>query len=112
MARVPNARSGGTGGSTIRGASSSSEDSRFPHRQADRYQRSTTNGPPFRGSEASPLEPFFAIPETRSYLIPDVSHARDALAMVAKNGTPEEIARVRAAVKRRFPGFEIDGLGS
>jgi hypothetical protein len=48
----------------------------------------------------------FAIPETRSYPIPDVSHARDALAMVSKNGTPEEIARVRAAVKRRFPGIQ------
>jgi hypothetical protein len=52
----------------------------------------------------------FALPETRSYPIPDVSHARDALAMVSKNGTPEEIARVRAAVKRRFPGIRIAGL--
>jgi hypothetical protein len=49
----------------------------------------------------------FAIPETRRYRIHDVSHARDALAMVSKNGTREDIARVRAAVKRRFPGITI-----
>jgi hypothetical protein len=30
--------------------------------------------------------------------------------MVSKNGTPEEIARVRAAVKRRFPGITIAGV--
>lgn len=42
----------------------------------------------------------FAIPETRSYPIHDMSHARNALAR--SSGKPEE-ARVRAAVHRHFP---------
>ena len=41
-----------------------------------------------------------------SYPIPDEDHARMALAMVKKHGTPEEQARVRAAVKRKFPGIK------
>lgn len=45
----------------------------------------------------------FAIPETKSYPIPDASHARNALARVAQHGTPAEKKRVRAAVKRKFP---------
>lgn len=45
----------------------------------------------------------FAIPETKSYPIPDRPHAANALARVAANGTPEEKARVKAAVKRKFP---------
>lgn len=47
----------------------------------------------------------FAIPEKRAYPIPDESHARNALARVAQHGTPEEKARVRAAVKRKFPNI-------
>ena len=34
------------------------------------------------------------------------SHARMALAMVAKHGTPEEKKKVRAAVARKFPGIK------
>ena len=41
-----------------------------------------------------------------SYPIPDESHARSALSMVAQHGTSEEKAKVRAAVKRKFPGIE------
>ena len=41
-----------------------------------------------------------------SYPIPDKEHARMALAMVAKHGTPEEKKRVRAAVARKFPGIK------
>jgi hypothetical protein len=41
-----------------------------------------------------------------SYPIPDESHARSALSMVVKHGTSEEKAKVRAAVKRKFPGIE------
>ena len=44
----------------------------------------------------------FAIPEDRAYPIPDKSHADNALSRVSGNGTPEEKARVRAPVKRRF----------
>lgn len=45
----------------------------------------------------------FAIPETRSYPIHNKSHARNALARVAQHGSPEEKARVRRAVHRRYP---------
>lgn len=41
-----------------------------------------------------------------SYPIPDESHAKDALARVSQHGTPEEKARVRAAVHRKFPGIK------
>ena len=42
-----------------------------------------------------------------SYPIPDKEHARMALAMVAKHGTAEEKAKVRAAVERKFPGIKV-----
>ena len=45
-----------------------------------------------------------------SYPIPDLTHARAALAMVAKYGTPEEKEKVRAAVKRKFPDIQQEGL--
>ena len=41
-----------------------------------------------------------------SYPIPDKGHARLALAMVAKYGTPEEKAKVRAAVAKKFPSIK------
>tara|TARA_R110002012_G_scaffold202427_1_gene371484 strand:+ start:504 stop:857 length:354 start_codon:yes stop_codon:yes gene_type:complete len=41
-----------------------------------------------------------------SYPIPDESHARSALSMVAQHGTEEEKAKVRAAVKKKFPNIE------
>lgn len=46
----------------------------------------------------------FAGPD-RSYPIQDAPHARNALARVSQHGTPEEKARVRAAVHRRYPGM-------
>jgi len=47
----------------------------------------------------------FAIPERRAYPINDRSHARNALSRVSQHGTDKEKARVRAAVKRRYPGI-------
>ena len=44
----------------------------------------------------------FALPGGR-YPIPDKAHARNALARVAQNGTPEEQAKVKRAVARKFP---------
>lgn len=38
-----------------------------------------------------------------SYPIPDISHARSALRLVAAHGTPAEKSRVRSAVYRKFP---------
>ena len=45
----------------------------------------------------------FAIPERRAYPIHDQSHAVNALARVAQNGSPEEKRRVRTAVYARYP---------
>ena len=47
----------------------------------------------------------FALPGKRKYPIPDKAHARNALARVAQNGTEAEQRKVRAAVKKRFPGI-------
>lgn len=44
----------------------------------------------------------FALPGRR-YPIHDSVHARNALARVAQHGTPDEQAKVKAAVHRRFP---------
>ena len=41
-----------------------------------------------------------------SYPIPDKTHARMALAMVAKHDTSEKKAKVRAAVAKKFPGIK------
>ena len=45
----------------------------------------------------------------RSYPINDASHARNALARVSQHGTPALKARVRAAVKRKYPGIKQAG---
>lgn len=42
-------------------------------------------------------------PRSGSYPIPDLAHARNALARVAQNGSPAEQAQVRQAVYRKFP---------
>lgn len=44
----------------------------------------------------------FAIPEKRAYPVFDKGHAQAAVGEVAAHGSPEEKARVKAAVKRRF----------
>jgi hypothetical protein len=55
----------------------------------------------------------FAIPEKApgpgSYPIPDEDHARDALSRVEENGDADEKARVRAAVKAKYPDMEVEG---
>ena len=42
-----------------------------------------------------------------SYPIPDEKHARSALSLVSQHGTPEEKAKVRAKVAKKFPGIEV-----
>ena len=49
----------------------------------------------------------FALPGRR-YPIHDESHARNALARVAQNGTSDEQAKVRAAVKSRYPNIDVE----
>jgi len=52
----------------------------------------------------------FGIPEkapgSGSYPLPDRGHAVSALSRVAQHGTASEKARVRAAVRRKFPGMK------
>lgn len=50
----------------------------------------------------------FVFPKERRYPIHDESHARNALARVAQHGTPDEIAKVKAAVSRRYPEIGKD----
>lgn len=47
----------------------------------------------------------FALPGER-YPINDASHARNALARVAQHGDSSEKKRVRAAVRRKYPGIK------
>lgn len=49
----------------------------------------------------------FAIPDEKAYPIEDVAHARNALARVAQHGTPAEKAKVRAAVKKKYPFIKV-----
>lgn len=45
----------------------------------------------------------FVYPSEKRYPIHDLAHARNALARVAQNGTPEEQSKVRSAVYSKFP---------
>jgi hypothetical protein len=47
----------------------------------------------------------FALPGRR-YPIHDMAHARAALSRVAQHGTPEEQAKVRAAVHNKYPSLD------
>lgn len=49
----------------------------------------------------------FALPEKREYPIPDHGHAVAALSEVEQHGSPEEKAKVRAAVKRSFKDMTV-----
>ena len=50
----------------------------------------------------------FALPEQEKYPIPDIGHARNALARVAQNGTEAEQKKVRAAVEKKYPSLKKD----
>jgi hypothetical protein len=52
----------------------------------------------------------FALPGRR-YPIEDATHARNALTRVSQYGSPNEKARVRAAVHRRYPGLPAGKAG-
>lgn len=52
----------------------------------------------------------FAIPSERKYPIDTKNRARNALARVAQHGTASEKAKVRAAVRRRFPSIAVGGV--
>ena len=44
----------------------------------------------------------FVFPGQRKYPINDPNHARNALARVSEFGSPSEVEKVKAAVKRKF----------
>lgn len=50
----------------------------------------------------------FALPGKR-YPVHNKTHARAALAMVAKHGTPAEKKRVWAVVARKYPSITVSG---
>ena len=50
----------------------------------------------------------FALPKERKYPIPDIEHARNALARVAQHGSDDEKKRVRAAVEKKYPSLRKD----
>ena len=48
----------------------------------------------------------FAEPKERKYPIEDQAYARNALARVSRFGTASEKAKVKAAVKKKYPSLE------
>ena len=50
----------------------------------------------------------FALPEQEKYPIPDIEHARNALARVAQHGSAAEKTQVRAAVEKKYPSLRKD----
>jgi len=50
----------------------------------------------------------FALPDEEKYPIPDIEHARNALARVAQHGTSAEQKKVRAAVEKKYPSLKKD----
>lgn len=49
----------------------------------------------------------YALPKLRAYPIPDVSHARNALARAAQNASPKEQAEIRRRVHRLYSHIKI-----
>ena len=50
----------------------------------------------------------FALPEEEKYPIPDIEHARNALARVAQHGSEAEKKKVRAVVEKKYPSLKKD----
>ena len=50
----------------------------------------------------------FALPDQEKYPIPDIEHARNALARVAQHGSAAEQKKVRAAVEKKYPSLKKD----
>lgn len=51
----------------------------------------------------------FVFPAERKYPIEDASHARNALARASQHLGAEGQAKVKAAVKRRYPNIAVEG---
>jgi hypothetical protein len=50
----------------------------------------------------------FALPDEEKYPIPDIEHARHALARVAQHGSEAEKKKVREAVEKTYPSLAKD----
>ena len=50
----------------------------------------------------------FAEPDKRKYPIENETHAKNALSRVSRAGTPAEKAKVRPAVKKKYPSIGKD----
>lgn len=50
----------------------------------------------------------FAEPDKKKYPIEDKAHARNALSRVSQSGTPTEKAKVKRAVKKKYPSIGKD----
>jgi uncharacterized protein DUF6582 len=50
----------------------------------------------------------FAEPDKRKYPIENEAHAKNALSRVSQSGTPAEKAKVKAAVKKKYPSMGKD----
>jgi len=50
----------------------------------------------------------FAEPDKKKYPIENEAHAKNALSRVSRFGTPAEKAKVRRAVKKKYPSMEKD----
>lgn len=48
----------------------------------------------------------FVFPKKRAYPIDTIGRARNALARVAQNGSPSEIAKVKSAVHKKYPSID------
>jgi hypothetical protein len=59
--------------------------------------------------KALPASAFAVDGKKRKYPIPDKAHARNALARVSQHGSSAEKSKVRAAVKKKYPGIEQGG---
>lgn len=51
----------------------------------------------------------FAVPSKRKYPIDTANRARNALARVQQHGSPSEKAKVKRAVKRKYPSIKVAG---
>jgi len=51
----------------------------------------------------------FALPEKDGYPVDTANRARNALSRAAQNASPSEQARIRAKVKRTYPGIKVGG---
>jgi hypothetical protein len=50
----------------------------------------------------------FVFPDERAYPIHDIEHARKALQLGAKHESGDRLAKIRAAVYRRYPQLKPD----